>query len=63
MNWQDKIKLPNDKDYNRFLNNITMKKLLLRLAPELHQKLLRSAIENDRSVNSEIIQAIKNYLK
>lgn len=39
-----------------------MKKLLLRLAPELYEKLTESATKNDRSINSEIITAIKSYL-
>jgi hypothetical protein len=40
-----------------------MKKLLLRLNPDLYKKLKDSAEENNRSINSEIITAIKNYLK
>lgn len=36
---------------------------LLRLKKELLDKITKRAQENDRSVNSEIITAIKDYLK
>ena len=40
-----------------------MKKLLLRLTPELHAKIVKSSKANDRSINSEIINLLKKALK
>lgn len=40
-----------------------MKKLLLRLKTELWDKLKESAELNERSINAEIVTAIKKHLK
>ncbi len=39
-----------------------MKKLLLRIDPEVYQEIVRLAKENDRSINAEIINRLKKSL-
>ena len=39
-----------------------MKKLLLRIDPEIYKEIVRLAKQNDRSINAEIINRLKTYL-
>lgn len=39
-----------------------MKKLLLRIDPEVYKEIVRLAKENDRSVNGEIINRLKKSI-
>lgn len=63
MNWKDKIELPTDKQYSKFMNNINMKKKLIEMNDELFKEIVKSAQKNDRSVNKEISSLIKKGLK
>ena len=40
-----------------------IKKFVLRMEPELYEKLEQKAKDEDRSVNATINQAIKKYIK
>tara|TARA_R110000824_G_scaffold85121_2_gene211800 strand:+ start:1200 stop:1394 length:195 start_codon:yes stop_codon:yes gene_type:complete len=63
MDWKDEIPQPTDKQYNKFLKNLDMKNKLVQLPTELFNEIVKSAKDNDRSVNSEIKQLIKKGLR
>ena len=63
MNWQDKIELPNDKDYNKFLNNIMKTRKLIDLDRTVKVNLTIQAAKKEMSLKAYIEEVLTKLSK
>ena len=62
MNWKEQIPQPTDKQYNKFMENISMKKKLIEIPIELFNKIQQLAKDSERSDNKQIVHLLKKAL-